>query len=135
MLKGSEVLKLKTLLGENPSHTDRLKNTTTAEGLQNYLNDHDLHLVLKNGEPHLIDELNNEVYALRDLSNLKGVLQSEEAKNFYTTDLDSAISIKPIEVIEKQKIELDERQSLNLLPSGEGEDEDKRKRKKQSYGY
>ena len=135
VLKGSEVLKLKTLLGETPSHTDRLKNTSTAEGLQNYLNDHDLHLVLKNGEPHLIDELNNEVYALRDLSNLRGVLQSEEGKNFYTTDLDRAISIKPIERTEKQ--ELDERQSLNLLPSGEGEDEDrhKRKSKKQNYGY
>ena len=137
VLKGSEVLKLKTLLGENPSHTDRLKNTTTAEGFQNYLNNHDLHLVLKNGEPHLIDELNGEVHALRDLSNLKGVLQSEESKGFYTTDLDRAISIKPIEMIEKQKLELDERQrqSLNLLPSGEGEDEDRGKRKKKSYGY
>jgi hypothetical protein len=133
VLKGSEVLKLKTLLGENHSHTDRLKNTTTAEGLQNYLNDHDLHLVLKNGEPHLIDELNNEVHALRDLSNLKGVLQSEEAKGFYTTDLD--ISIKPIQEIQKQELDERQSQSLNLLPSGESEDENRRKRKKQGYGY
>jgi hypothetical protein len=65
------------LLGENQSHTDHLKNRTTAEGLQNYLNDHDLHLVIKNGEPHLIDELNSEVYALKDISNLRGVSQIE----------------------------------------------------------
>jgi hypothetical protein len=134
VLKGSDVMKLKTLLGENQSHTDRLKNMTTPEGLQNYLNDHDLHLVLKNGEPHLIDELNGEVHALKDISNLKGVLNSEEAKGIYTTDLDRTISLKPTNTIQ-EKQEQDKSQSLNLLPSGEGEDENRRRRKKTGYGY
>jgi hypothetical protein len=92
VLKGAEVMKLKTLLGEGQSHVDRLEklvkdeNPTNLESLQNYLNDHDLHLVIKNGELHLIDELNGEVYALKDISNLRGVLQSKEAKGIYTTD-------------------------------------------------
>jgi hypothetical protein len=134
VLKGSEVIKLKMLLGTDHNHTDRLKNTTTAEGLQNYLND--LHLVIKNGEPHLIDELNGEVYALKDISNLRGVLQSEEARGIYTTNLDRAISLKPTKAIqEKREQDASQSQSLNLLPSGESEDEDRRKQKKTGYGY
>jgi hypothetical protein len=142
VLKGSEVIKLKTLLGTDHNHTDRLKNTTTAEGLQNYLNDHDLHLVIKNGEPHLIDELNGEVYALKDISNLRGVLESEEAKGIYTTNLDRTISLKPKKAIQEKQEKGESQshtqrhtQSLNLLPSGEGEDEDRGKRKKTGYGY
>jgi Relaxase/Mobilisation nuclease domain len=150
VLKGSEVIKLKTLLGEVQSHVDRLEklvkdeNPINLESLQNYLNDHDLHLVIKNGEPHLIDELNGEVYALKDISNLKGVLQSEEAKGIYTTNLDRAISLKPSKVIQEKQEKQEKReqgesqrhpQSLNLLPSGESEDEDRGKRKKTGYGY
>jgi Relaxase/Mobilisation nuclease domain len=134
ILKGSEVIKLQILLGENQSHTDRLKNTTTAEGLQSYLNEHDLYLVKKNGEPHLIDELNGEIHELKDISNLKGLLKSEEAKGIYTTDLDRAISLNPTKGIQ-EKQEQEEIQSLNLLPSGENEDENRRKRKKTGYGY
>jgi hypothetical protein len=146
VLKGSEVIKLKTLLGEVQSHVDRLEklvkdeNPVNVEKLQNYLNDHDLHLVIKNGEPHLIDELNGEVYALKDVSNLRGVLQSEEAKGIYTTNLDRTISLKPTKTIqEKQEKGESHTQSqspsLNLLPSGESEDEDRGKRKKTGYGY
>jgi Relaxase/Mobilisation nuclease domain len=145
VLKGSEVIKLKTLLGEVQSHVDRLEklvkdeNPVNVEKLQNYLNDHDLHLVIKNGEPHLIDELNGEVYALKDISNLRGVLQSEEAKGIYTTNLDRTISLKPTKAIqekqEKQEKGESQSPSLNLLPSGESEDEDRGKRKKTGYGY
>jgi hypothetical protein len=140
VLKGSEVIKLKTLLGESQSHVDRLEklvkdeNPVNVEKLQNYLNDHDLHLVIKNGESHLIDELNGEVYALKDISNLRGVLRSEEAKGIYTTNLDRTISLKPKKAIQ-EKQEKGESQSLNLLPSGESEDEDRGKRKKTGYGY
>jgi hypothetical protein len=144
VLKGSEVIKLKTLLGEVQSHVDRLEklvkdeNPVNVEKLQNYLNDYDLHVVIKNGEPHLIDELNGEVYALKDISNLRGVLQSEEAKGIYTTNLDRTISLKPTKTIqEKQEKGESHTQipSLNLLPSGESEDEDRHKRKKTGYGY
>jgi hypothetical protein len=148
VLKGSEVIKLKTLLGEGQSHVDRLEklvkdeNPINLESLQNYLNDHDLHLVIKNGEPHLIDELNGEVYALKDLSNLRGVLQSEEANGLYTTDLDRTISLKPIKTVQEKREQGESQshtqshtQSLNLLPSGESEDEDRGKRKKTGYCY
>jgi hypothetical protein len=144
VLKGSEVIKLKTLLGESQSHVDRLEklvkdeNLVNVEKLQNYLNDHDLHLVIKNGESHLIDELNGEVYALKDISNLRGVLQSEEAKGIYTTNLDRTISLKPTKAIQEKPEKGESQshtQSLNLLPSGESEDEDRGKRKKTGYGY
>jgi hypothetical protein len=144
VLKGSEVMKLKTLLGEVQSHVDRLEklvkdeNPVNVEKLQNYLNDHDLHLVIKNGESHLIDELNGEVYALKDIPNLRGVLQSEEAKGIYTTNLDRTISLKPKKAIQEKQEKGESQshtQSLNLLPSGESEDDDRGKRKKTGYGY
>jgi hypothetical protein len=139
VIKGSEVMKLKVLLGDSESHVSRLEKLVKAEkekqttkqdspieGLQNYLDSHDLHLVLKNGAPHLVDELNGEVHDLSAKTDLKEMLQSTGGREIYTTDLDKVVSVQAVS----------EQGLVNLLPMGDSEDERRRKRKQQqSYGY
>jgi hypothetical protein len=141
--KGSEVLKLQTLLSMMNTDTKEnehkkqikeivkpLKTANKAdrenikEALNDYLDEHDLHIVEQKGKLHLVDALNDEV---QDLSSISALTENKDAFGFINLDKSRAFNTYDNELEEdkKEAITLD----LFMTTSGSDESESDRKRK------
>jgi hypothetical protein len=141
IFKGSEILKMSELIGETQNHKEALRTLAEAKNDQNtepntegvnkindYLNAHDLHLVQKQGEPFLLDTMNNETQSIGDISALKALISpnydGDMSDKIYAMDLDNTFSIPQTDISNHIQ-----------LPTNEEEDI-KRKRKQKKYmGY
>jgi predicted nucleotidyltransferase len=139
--KGSEILKMSELIGEIQNHKEALRTLAEAKNDQNtepafrgvnkindYLNAHDLHLFQKQGEPFLMDTMNNETQSMGDIIALKALISpnydGDMSDKIYAMDLENTFSIPQPDISNHIQ-----------LPTNEEEDI-KRKRKQKKYiGY
>jgi Relaxase/Mobilisation nuclease domain len=136
--KGSEILKMSELIAQTQNHKEALgtlaeaKNKTKGVGnILDYLNDHDLILIQKQGEPFLLDTVNNEIESLKDVSALMVMIGDDYRENMsdkiYAMDFPDTFSFPQTASIEMS--------SQIHLPSNEEEDIKQKRKQKKYMGY
>jgi Relaxase/Mobilisation nuclease domain len=139
--KGSEILKMSELIAQTQNHKEALgtlaeaKNKTKGVGnILDYLNDHDLILIQKQGEPFLLDTMNNEIQSLKDVSALMAMIGDDYRENMsdkiYAMDFPDTFSFP-----QTASIALIEMSSQIHLPSNEEEDIKQKRKPKKYMGY
>lgn len=137
IFKGSEVLKMSELIGETQNHKESIrtlaesKNDQNTEGvnkINDYLNDHELLIVQKRGEPFLWDTMNNETQSMDDISALKTLISpnydGDMSDKIYAMDLENTFSIPQTEISNHIQ-----------LPTNEEEDIQRKRKQKKYIGY
>jgi hypothetical protein len=139
--KGSEILKMSELIAQTQNHKEALgtlaeaKNKTKGVGnILDYLNDHDLILIQKGGEPFLLDTMNNEIESLTDVRALMAMIGDDYRENMsdkiYAMDFPDTFSFPP--VASTTSIEIS---NQIHLPSNEEEDIKQKRKPKKYMGY
>jgi hypothetical protein len=136
--KGSEILKMSELIAQTQNHKKALgtlaeaKNKTKGVGnILDYLNDHELILIQKKGEPFLLDTMNNEIESLTDVRALMAMIGDDYRENMsdkiYAMDFPDTFSFPQTASIEMS--------SQIHLPSNEEEDIKQKRKPKKYMGY
>jgi Relaxase/Mobilisation nuclease domain len=136
--KGSEILKMSELIAQTQNHKEALgtlaeaKNKTKGVGnILDYLNDHELILIQKQGEPFLLDTMNNEIESLTDVRALMAMIGDDYRENMsdkiYAMDFPDPFSFPQTASIEMS--------SQIHLPSNEEEDIKQKRKPKKYMGY
>jgi Relaxase/Mobilisation nuclease domain len=139
--KGSEILKMSELIAQTQNHKEALgtlaeaKNKTKGVGnILDYLNDHELILIQKKGEPFLLDTMNNEIESLKDVSALMVMIGDDYRENMsdkiYAMDFPDTFSFP-----QTTSIASIEMSSQIHLPSNEEEDIKQKRKPKKYMGY
>jgi Relaxase/Mobilisation nuclease domain len=139
--KGSEILKMSELIAQTQNHKEALgtlaeaKNKTKGVGnILDYLNDHELILIQKQGEPFLLDTMNNEIQSLKDVSALMAMIGDDYRENMsdkiYAMDFPDTFSFPQTTSIASIEIS-----SQIHLPSNEEEDIKQKRKPKKYMGY
>jgi Relaxase/Mobilisation nuclease domain len=138
--KGSEILKMSELIAQTQNHKKALgtlaeaQNTEGVNKILDYLNDHDLILIQKQGEPFLLDTMNNEIQSLTDVRALMAMIGDDYRENMsdkiYAMDFPDTFSFPQTTLI--ASIEMS---SQIQLPSNEEEDIKQKRKPKKYMGY
>jgi hypothetical protein len=146
--KGSEILKMSELITQTQNHKKALGTLAEAQNtdgtsrdnregvnkILDYLNDHDLILIQKQGEPFLLDTMNNEIQSLTDVSALKAMIGDDYRENMsdkiYAMDFPDTFSFP--QIASTASIEMS---SQIQLPSNEEEDIKQKRKPKKYMGY
>jgi hypothetical protein len=141
--KGSEILKMSELIAQTQNHKEALgtlaeaQNTEGVNKILDYLNDHDLILIQKQGEPFLLDTMNNEIQSLTDVSALMAMIGDDYRENMsdkiYAMDFPDTFSFPQTTSI--ASITSIEMSSQIHLPSNEEEDIKQKRKPKKYMGY
>jgi Relaxase/Mobilisation nuclease domain len=135
--KGSEILKMSELIAQTQNHKEALgtlaeaQNTEGVNKILDYLNDHELILIQKQGEPFLLDTMNNEIESLTDVSALMAMIgddyREDMSNKIYAMDFPDTFSFPSIASIEMS--------NQIHLPSNEEEDIKQKRKPKKYMGY
>jgi Relaxase/Mobilisation nuclease domain len=138
--KGSEILKMSELIAQTQNHKEAIGTLAEAQDTEgvnkilDYLNDHDLILIQKQGEPFLLDTMNNEIQSLTDVSALKALIGDDYRENMsdkiYAMDFPDTFSFP--QIASTASIEIS---SQIHLPSNEEEDIKQKRKPKKYMGY
>jgi hypothetical protein len=142
--KGSEILKMSELIAQTQNHKEALgtlaeaKNKTKGVGnILDYLNDHELILIQKQGEPFLLDTMNNEIESLKEVSALMAMIGDDYRENMsdkiYAMDFPDTFSFP--QTASTASITSIEMSSQIHLPSNEEEDIKQKRKPKKYMGY
>jgi Relaxase/Mobilisation nuclease domain len=138
--KGSEILKMSELIAQTQNHKEAIGTLAEAQNnegvnkILDYLNDHDLILIQKQGEPFLLDTMNNEIESLKDVSALMVMIGDDYRENMsdkiYAMDFPDTFSFP-----QTTSIASIEMSSQIHLPSNEEEDIKQKRKPKKYMGY
>jgi Relaxase/Mobilisation nuclease domain len=141
--KGSEILKMSELIVQTQNHKEALgtlaeaQNTEGVNKILDYLNDHELILIQKKGEPFLLDTMNNEIQSLTDVRALMAMIGDDYRENMsdkiYAMDFPDTFSFPQTTSIASTA--LIEMSNQIHLPSNEEEDIKQKRKPKKYMGY